>query len=129
MKKGFTVIFIILVVVLGYIVVHAITSPVKLSAAQLGAELIQSNKAGIDCFACHIIDGKGGTIGPDLSKEALLKHSIKWLEVQIQEPSKHFKPASMVKINGKTYMAIMPDHKMLSKKELFELASYLDGLR
>lgn len=129
MKKGFTIIFIVLVIVLGYIVVHAITAPVKLSAAQLGAELIHSHKNGIDCFACHAINGKGGNVGPDLSKEGALKHSIKWLEVQIATPAKHFKPGSMVKINGKTYMVIMPDHKMLSKKELFELASYLDSLK
>ncbi|MDA8273671.1 MAG: cytochrome c [Deltaproteobacteria bacterium] len=129
MKKGFTIIFIVLVIVLGYIVVHAITAPVKLTAAQLGAELIHSHKSGIDCFACHTINGKGGNVGPNLSKEGALKHSIKWLEVQIATPSKHFKSGSMVKINGKTYMAIMPDHKMLSKKELFELASYLDSLK
>ncbi len=129
MKKGFTIIFIVLVIVLGYIVIHAITAPVKLSAAQLGYQLIHSNKTGIDCFACHTINGKGGNIGPNLSKEGALKHSIKWLEVQIATPSKHFKSGSMVKINGKTYMAIMPDHKMLSKKELFELASYLDSLK
>ncbi|MGC8553974.1 MAG: c-type cytochrome [Candidatus Acidulodesulfobacterium sp.] len=129
MKKGITVIFIVLVIVLGYVAVHAITAPVKLSAAQLGNQLINSNKKGIDCFACHKIGKKGGNVGPNLSKEGLAKHSIKWLEVQIAAPSKHFKSGSMVKINGKTYMAIMPDHKMLSKKELFELASYLNSLK
>ncbi|MHB8232307.1 MAG: c-type cytochrome [bacterium] len=129
MKKGLTVIFIVLVIVLGYFAVHAINAPVKLTAAQLGKELIHSNKKGIDCFACHAINGKGGAVGPDLSKEGALKHSIKWLEVQIATPSKHFKSGSMLKINGKSYMAIMPDHKMLSKKELFELASYLDSLK
>ena len=129
MKKGITAIFVVLVIVLGYVAVHAITAPVKLSAAQLGNQLINSNKKGIDCFACHKIGTKGGSVGPNLSKEGLAKHSIKWLEVQIATPSKHFKSGSMAKINGKTYMAIMPDHKMLSKKELFELASYLDSLK
>ncbi len=129
MKKGITVIFVVLVIVLGYVAVHAINAPVKLSAAQLGNQLINSNKKGIDCFACHKIGTKGGSVGPNLSKEGLAKHSIKWLEVQIATPSKHFKSGSMAKINGKTYMAIMPDHKMLSKKELFELASYLDSLK
>ncbi len=129
MKKGLTAIFIILVIVLGYLAVHALTAPVKLSAAQLGNQLIHSNKRGVDCFACHTINGKGGSVGPNLSKEGDLKHSIKWLEVQIATPSKHFKPGSTMKINGKSYMAIMPDHKMLSKKELFELASYLESLK
>ena len=129
MKKGITVIFVVLVIVLGYVAVHAITAPVKLSAAQLGNQLIHSHKKGIDCLACHKIGKKGGTIGPDLSKEGLAKHSIKWLEVQIATPSKHFKSASMVKIGKKSYMAIMSDHKMLSKKELFELASYLESLK
>ncbi|RZD16713.1 MAG: cytochrome c [Candidatus Acididesulfobacter guangdongensis] len=129
MKKGITVVFIVLVIVFGYITVHALTAPVKLSAAQLGGELIHSHKPGIDCFACHTIDGKGGNVGPNLSKEGLAKHSIHWIEVQIATPGKHFKSGSMVKINGKTFMAIMPDHKMLNKKELFELASYLDSLK
>ncbi len=129
MKTGFIVIFIVLVIVLGYITVHAVTAPVKLSAAQLGSELIYSHKAGIDCFACHAIGKKGGNIGPNLSKEGLANHSIKWLEVQIATPSKHFKPGSIVKVNGKSYMAIMPDHKMLSKKELLYLASYLNSLK
>ncbi len=129
MKKGITVVFILLVIIFGYITVKALTAPVKLSAAQLGSELIHSHKTGIDCFACHTIDGKGGNVGPNLSKEGLLKHSVKWIEVQIATPGKHFKSGSMVKVNGKTYMAIMPDHKMLNKKELFELASYLDSLK
>jgi mono/diheme cytochrome c family protein len=129
MKKGLTVIFIVLVMVLGYFAVHALTAPVKLSAAQLGKELIHSNKKGIDCFACHTIGKKGGSVGPNLSKEGTMKHSIKWLEVQIATPAKNFKPGSTLKVGGKTYMAIMPDHKMLSKKELFELASYLDSLK
>ncbi|MHB1661708.1 MAG: c-type cytochrome [bacterium] len=129
MKKGLTVIFIVLVIVLGYFAVHAITAPVKLSAAQLGKELIHSHKNGIDCFACHAINGKGGNIGPNLSKEGAANHTIKWLEVQIATPAKNFKSGSTLKVGGKTYMAIMPDHKMLSKKELFELASYLDSLK
>lgn len=129
MKKGLTVIFIVLVIVLGYFAVHAITAPVKLSAAQLGKELINSHKNGIDCFACHAINGKGGNIGPNLSKEGAANHPIKWIEVQIATPAKNFKPGSTLKVGGKTYMAIMPDHKMLSKKELFELASYLDSLK
>lgn len=129
MKKGFTVIFIVLVIVLGYVAVRAITAPVKLSAAQLGAELIHSHKKGIDCFACHSINGKGGNVGPNLSKEGTLKHSEQWLEVQIATPAKNFKPGSILKVGGKSYMAIMPDHKMLSKKELFELASYLNSLK
>jgi mono/diheme cytochrome c family protein len=129
MKKGLTVIFIVIVIVLGYIAVHVLNAPVKLSAAQFGKQLIHSDKKGIDCFACHKIDKKGGSVGPNLSKEGALKHSIKWLEVQIATPSKNFKPGSTVKIDGKSYMAIMPDHKMLSKKELFELASYLDSLK
>jgi mono/diheme cytochrome c family protein len=129
MKKGLTAIFIIIVIVLGYVAVHALTAPVKLSAAQLGKELIHSNKKGIDCFACHAINGKGGNVGPDLSKEGAMKHSVKWIEVQIATPAKNFKPGSTMKVNGKSYMAIMPDHKMLSKKELFELASYLNSLK
>ena len=129
MKKGITAVFIIIVIVLGYVAVHALTAPVKLSAAQLGNQLIHSNKKGIDCFACHTIGKKGGSVGPDLSKEGLAKHSIKWLEVQIATPAKNFKPGSTLKIDGKSYMAIMPDHKMLSKKELYELASYLESLK
>ncbi len=129
MKKGLTVVFIAVVIVAGYFAIRAITSPVRLSDAQLGKKLIESHKKGIDCLACHTINGKGGAVGPNLSKEGTLKHTVHWLEVQIAEPSKHYKPASTVKIGGKSYMAIMPDHKMLSKKELLELASYLNSLK
>lgn len=129
MKKTVTIVFILVVAVLGFVIIRGLTSPLKLTAAQLGGELIHSSKKGIDCLACHTLNGKGGTIGPNLSKEGSLKHSIHWIEVQIATPGKHFKSGSMVKINGKTYMAVMPDHKMLSKKDLSELALYLDSLK
>ncbi len=129
MKKILTTIFIIAVIVVGYIAVRAINAPMKLSAAQLGKQLINSHKSGIDCLACHKIGAKGGTIGPDLTKEGARNHSIQWLEDQIAAPEKNFKAGSSITVDGKSYMAIMPDHSMLSKKELLELASYLNSLK
>lgn len=129
MKKVLTLIFIVLVIVLGYVAVHSLNAPVKLSDAQLGKQLMNSHKTGIDCYACHKIGSKGGSMGPDLSKEGTMKHSLNWLEVQISDPSKNFKPGSMVKIGGKSYPAVMPAHASLSKKDVAELAAYLESLK
>ena len=68
------------------------------------------------CAGCHIINGKGGSIGPNLDKEGTKGHSIHWLEVQINTPKVH-SPNSM-----------MPNHN-LNTAQLKTVAEYLESLK
>lgn len=68
------------------------------------------------CTGCHIINGKGGSIGPNLSKEGTKGHSIHWLEVQINTPKVH-NPNTM-----------MPNHT-LKPAQLETVAEYLESLK
>ncbi|MCL4533453.1 MAG: c-type cytochrome [Deltaproteobacteria bacterium] len=68
------------------------------------------------CEGCHVINGKGGTIGPNLDKEGTKGHSIHWLEVQINTP----------KVHDKTTM--MPNHN-LNPTQLKTVAEYLESLK
>ena len=68
------------------------------------------------CAGCHIINGKGGSIGPNLDKEGTKGHSIHWLEVQINTPKVH-SPNTM-----------MPNHN-LNPSQLKTAAEYLESLK
>lgn len=68
------------------------------------------------CEGCHIINGKGGSIAPNLSKEGTKGRSIHWLEVQINTPKVHF-PNTM-----------MPNHN-LNPVQLKTVAEYLESLK
>ncbi len=68
------------------------------------------------CAGCHVINGKGGAIGPNLDKEGTRGHSIHWLEVQINTP----------KVHNKTTM--MPNHN-LNPTQLKTVAEYLESLK
>ncbi len=68
------------------------------------------------CQGCHVINGKGGSIGPNLDKEGTKGHSIHWLEVQINTP----------KVHDKTTM--MPNHN-LNPAQLKTVAEYLESLK
>ncbi len=80
------------------------------------------------CITCHTINGKGGSIGPNLSHIGS-QRSLSWIETQIATPGKHFKSGSTVTINGNSYMAIMPGHKNISASKLNALAKYLESLK
>lgn len=68
------------------------------------------------CLGCHVINGAGGAVGPNLSKEGAKGHSIHWLEVQIKDPAAH-NPSS-----------IMPQFH-LKASQLETVAGYLDSLK
>ena len=68
------------------------------------------------CAGCHIINGKGGSIGPNLDKEGTKGHSIHWLEVQINTPKVH------------SSNTMMPNHD-LNPSQLKTLAEYLESLK
>jgi len=72
------------------------------------------NTAG--CMGCHTLFGKGGKIGPDLSEEGLVGHSVHWLTVQFVNSKAHF-PDS-----------IMPDFTYLTPQQQHDLAMYISSL-
>ena len=75
------------------------------------------------CIGCHVINGNGGSVGPDLSHEGG-KRSLAWIKKQITDPSSHFAPGSM---DGSS-PAIMPATSM-SKADLNALAGYIESLK
>ena len=80
------------------------------------------------CIACHTINGEGGSVGPDLSHVGS-KRSLSWIKTQITDPSAHFASGSMVTIDGKSYMAIMPSHKSMPASQVNAIAEYLESLK
>ena len=68
------------------------------------------------CIGCHTLFGKGGKIGPDLSEEGLVGHSVHWLTVQFVNSKAHF-PDS-----------IMPDFTSLTPQQQHDLAMYISSL-
>lgn len=80
------------------------------------------------CIACHTIAGQGGSVGPDLSHVGSQK-SLSWIKTQIVNPSAHFQSNSSVTINGKSYIAIMPNHKDIASSKIDAIAEYLESLK
>lgn len=68
------------------------------------------------CTMCHLVNGKGGKIGPDLSK-AGAKLTEKALREQLENPKKA-NPASS-----------MPSFKTLPKADMDALLGYIKGLK
>lgn len=77
-----------------------------------GKDLYYRNR----CDLCHQIDGKGGTMGPDLSKVGS-KRSKEWLFIQIKDPTSN---------NPNTKM---PSYAQLSNDEIGAIATYLSELK
>lgn len=64
------------------------------------------------CDACHAINGKGGTSGPELTKTgADTRHTAAWFEEQIKNPKAHkpdgTMPAYDDKVKGKDLKALV----------------------
>ncbi|MEJ2705430.1 MAG: c-type cytochrome [Sedimentisphaerales bacterium] len=69
------------------------------------------------CIGCHTVDGKGGSVGPDLSNVGSKGLSKQWLMVQLKDPKKH-DPSS-----------IMPSFSSLSDQDIQALTTYLESLK
>jgi mono/diheme cytochrome c family protein len=67
----------------------------------------------LGCTGCHMVNGKGGRVGPDLSDEAAKGHSRSWLTTQIRTP----------KANDP--QTIMPAYGSLSDEQVNDLVDYL----
>jgi ubiquinol-cytochrome c reductase cytochrome b subunit len=69
------------------------------------------------CAGCHIIDGEGGSVGPELSNIGSKGLSEQWLLAQLKDPKKH------------NPNAIMPSFGSLSDQQLNALVAYLENLK
>jgi mono/diheme cytochrome c family protein len=87
--------------------------PAPSTAVARGQQLFESN----GCMGCHMVNGQGGTVGPDLSNEGSAGHSAQWLRTQIRDPKAH------------DPQAIMPSFSKLSDQQVNDLVAYLDSLK
>ena len=87
---------------------------VSLSAsAQQGKKLFDS----LGCMGCHMVNGQGGRVGPDLSNEGNSSHSDQWLATQIRDPKAN-DPGT-----------IMPAFNNLTAQKVSNLVDYLRSLK
>ena len=70
------------------------------------------------CDMCHVVNGEGGALGPDLS-DVGMRHSVGWMHSFIEEPSRFHQATAMP--------AFAPPR--LSHQEIEEVAQYLATLR
>jgi len=91
-------------------------APAKPTAAQIAAGAKVYDASG--CGGCHMINGKGGAAGPDLSTTgADPKHTAKWMEVQVVTPKVHKADSAM------------PAGDTIKGKDLTNLSAYLTSLK
>jgi mono/diheme cytochrome c family protein len=82
-----------------------------------------------ECFLCHTVNGKGGSIAPNLSAIGKIR-TYSWIRRQIRNPKLNFfTPNSFAIFHGKIYRSIMPANKKMSAGNLNKLASYLASLK
>lgn len=84
---------------------------VTAQAASKGEEIFQSK-----CAMCHAVKGKGGSMGPDLTKISA-KMKEKDLQAKLEDPKKS-NPSST-----------MPSYKSLPKPDMTALLGYLKILK
>jgi ubiquinol-cytochrome c reductase cytochrome b subunit len=92
---------------------HALKSaPATVESIQRGSETYRSN----GCAGCHMINGSGGAIGPDLSGEGNRSRSHEWLSIQVRNPKTHYPDT------------VMPSFSRLGAQEISDLIDYLMSL-
>lgn len=102
--------------------IHALPRLGALQAAQLGtrtqAQLIDYGKKLYrqeGCFSCHQLNGQGGKVGPDLTKEGTRGRSNAWLIGHFKNPAAY------------TPGSVMPSFKNLTNQQLQALTAFLQN--
>lgn len=85
-----------------------------------GRQLFASN----GCTACHMINGQGGTIGPNLTREGLRHRSDEWQKQHLKDPLSVYMDGPTAGIQWP-----MPGFARLAEAELDALVAYLQSLR
>lgn len=99
-----------------YCVVSAVCAAVALMAAVAQAESKGEQLFKQKCAMCHAVNGKGGSVGPDLTKIASGMKE-KDIRAQLENPKKRNPSSSM------------PSFKTLPKADLDALMGYLKTLK
>ncbi len=71
----------------------------------------------LGCMGCHVVNGKGGLAGSDLSNEANKGRSREWLETKIRNPK------------ADDPQTLMPAYATLSDEQVNDLVDYMLSLR
>jgi sulfur oxidation c-type cytochrome SoxX len=82
------------------------------ASAKQGKQLFTN----VGCLGCHMVNGQGGKVGPDLSNIANAGHSRQWLKTQIQNPKSHDPQTAM------------PAFNKLSDQQVSDLVDYMETL-
>jgi mono/diheme cytochrome c family protein len=82
---------------------------VSQAGVRRGRELFDS----VGCMGCHMVNGKGGAVGPNLSDEAGRGRSRQWLTTQIRNPKEN------------DQQSIMPAFNNLLDEKINDLVDYL----
>lgn len=96
--------------------IASVSETVDAQTSSGGAAAGQKLFGTLGCAACHTVNGKGGTAGPDLSQEAKKGRSASWLAAQIRNPKAH------------TPQTVMPAYGNLSEQQVSDLVDYLLSL-
>ena len=82
---------------------------VSQAAVRRGQELFDS----VGCMGCHMVNGKGGSVGPNLSDEVGRGRSRQWLTTQVRNPKEN------------DPQTIMPAFNNLTDDKINDLVDYL----
>jgi len=102
-----------IVVLLTLAIIPFVTALVSCSSSSKGAEVFRREK----CMDCHTLKGKGGSVGPNLTRVGS-KRSRDYIIQQIKDPKSH---------NPKTEMPSYSNR--IPEQDINALADYLSGLK
>lgn len=116
MKKGLNVLLVLLVFLAALIFTRTeLWSEDKKTGSPRNGKLLYDK---LKCNYCHKINGQGGNVGPDLTKESSKKRGVEWQIRHMVDPAfAHPKHPDM------------PTFDKLTDKMLLDLASYLESLK
>lgn len=96
----------------GAVATPLVQIPASDTDAVAGEELVRNG----GCLGCHTIAGKGGKVGPELTKEGTKGRGIEWQIAHLKDPPS--------KVPG----SAMPPQVGFSEDEYRQVATFLEGL-
>ena len=96
----------------------AAAGPPNASVAHLPASALRGRNLfhSLGCIGCHAVGGSGGSVGPDLTHEAMRGRTRAWLIQQLEDPRSH------------DTTSVMPSFASLGSTKLNDLVDWLQSL-